>query len=152
MRKKMLSFLVVMTMVFSAAVIVINTEITKAGVTGTPGVTHSAFGIGTSNYKYSTEYQTVVVNTTGLNASTTYTLYKPRYNCSAADGQAQLFEWETIPVQMQNGEIARIVTDSTPTWDTRTFDSGIILDRAGMWILDSDTSHSGNNVNSYNLF
>jgi len=157
--RKLLATLVVIAMVASTLVVMNTIIFPNKMVAGavTPGVNN--WGNGTVNYVYApTTRVEVIVNTTGLEASTAYYLYKPFYNVSNSgtiDASSKL-EWSnnrayTINPDGTTGPQATFTTSLTPLNEEKSF-GNVYLDRAGMWLVDKDDTHDGNATSSYGAF
>lgn len=135
---KIIATLVVMTMLLSTLVVLKELNVVNEAVATTPGF--NAWGNATTKNLYymlgGDSGTSISFNTTGLQASTTYYLYKPRYNCTTASVAIQ-FEWDPDPVTRTSGPVVVFTTDADPTNKIVSLGS-IKLDRAGMWVFDED--------------
>jgi hypothetical protein len=149
---KIIATLVVLAMVLSTLVVLNKLNINVIGEAGaaTPGV--DDFGNATTDLVYSTATTgvAVTINTTGLTGLTVYRLYKPRYNCSTGSTPIK-FAWDTDPVVTVDGPLAGFTTDADPTNKAKSLGT-VVLDRAGIWILDSDTSHNASDRSTFGAF
>lgn len=138
---KMLSILIVLTMLATAFVIttmVVVPTVNAYPPTSTPFV--NDWGNATTELVYSTTATTVTINTTGLKANTPYYIYKPNYN--ETSGTPSDFSWDSTPVAV-GSNLVTFTTGANPTWGTATFVPDFPLDRAGMWVIDDNPSHDG---------
>jgi len=148
---KIIATLVVLTMVLSTLVVLNKLNIDVIGEAGavTPGV--DDFRNATTNLVYDPDNGVAIsINTTGLKSNTEYKLYKPRYNCSTGSAPEK-FMWDIDPVTTVSGPIAKFTTDAVPTNKVASLGT-VKVDRAGIWILDDDTSHDGNDRSSFGAF
>lgn len=147
---KILATLIVLAMLLST-IVVLNTiiEVKAYPPATTPGV--DDFGNATTDLYYDPDNgKSITINTTGMKANKDYYLYKPIYNCSGT-ALAAKFDWDDSPVQTTSGPLATFKTDADPTNKFKSLGS-VILDKAGMWILDDDASWSGNDITTFGSF
>ena len=146
---KIIATLVVLAMVLSTLVVLKQFNIVEEASAATPGF--DDFGNATTDLGYDPDNGvTISINTTGLKASTEYKLYKPRYNCSTGS-VPEKFMWDTDPVTTVTGPLAKFTTDAVPLNKVASLGS-VKLDRAGIWILDDDTSHNASSRSSFGAF
>lgn len=114
-----------------------------------PGV--NDFGSTINDLTYDSDnYVEVIINTTGMQASTDYHLYKPKYNCTDSS-EANLFQWENDVVRDEDNNVATFTTDADPTFKSKSL-GYILLDRAGIWIVDDNNDHQGDDSSTFDAF
>lgn len=138
---KMLSILIVFAMLATAFVITTTLVPTTVKAT-TPGI--DAWGKEVADLKYTTTEDYVTINTSGLTPNTDYKLYKPVYASGNASEPVQ-FYWEANAVR--NSQSLEVIFNSSGS--TATSNVKFALDRAGMWVLDTDSTHDGSNASNF---
>jgi hypothetical protein len=137
---KIIATLVVMTMLLSMPVVFNQLEMNT--VAATRGV--DIWGNATTDLYYmqgGDSGTTINFNTSALAGSTTYYLFKPRYNCSTA-AIPENFEWDPDPATRVTGPIVTFETAADPV--NKIVNLGAIkLDRAGIWMIGTDSTTYG---------
>jgi len=125
-------------MLLSTLVVLKQLNVVNEAVAATPGV--DTWGNATTENLYymlgGDAGTTINFNVSGLQALTTYYLFKPLYNCTTASA-AEQFEWDSNPVTKASGPVVTFTTDADPTNDIVNLGK-IKLDRAGIWVIDED--------------
>lgn len=153
--KKILATLIVLSMVLSAMVVLnkLNINIVKQASATTPGI--DDFGSATTDLTYmenGNDGVLIKINTTGLVANTDYFLYKPSYNnTGTGDRNAWLTEW-IDQTETTLGQAAKIHTGATTLNEEVSMNGKVVLDRAGLWILDDDGDINGSDASTWGTF
>lgn len=133
---------------FIVAAIILSTIIQLNMVTGasaaTPGV--NEWGDATMNLEYGVSYASVYINSSAWAGTPPFYLYYPTYRSGGTGGNANTFTWDG-PYKV-SGYNVRVTSKA----NSALLDTGgvpIAFNRSGMYIFDADSSHSGNNPNTY---
>jgi hypothetical protein len=142
--KKIMSTLVVLTMVLSTLVVLDQLNVIKNASAATPGLT--AWGDATTDIVYGVSYSNVYVNSSAWAGTAPFYLYYPTYRSGGTGGNANEFTWDgPYVVSGYNCQV-------TGKADSQIIDDGgvpISFNRSGMWIFDHDGTHAGDDTGSY---
>ncbi|PNX49549.1 MAG: hypothetical protein BV458_14375, partial [Thermoplasmata archaeon M9B2D] len=136
---KIIATLVVLTMVLSTLVVLNQLDVIKEA-SAQPG--YDDYGHATTDLYYMQGGDSGVAisfYTIDLTPGLTYFLYKPLYNCTTASIPEE-FKWDPNPVTKVNG---LVVTFVAPDPADNVSLGTIKLDRAGIWMIGTDSSTFG---------
>jgi hypothetical protein len=138
--KKILTAFIAVALVASVFVLTTDKETTVTAypgwAAGTPGV--ELFGNATTNLVYDSD--TTVrprIDTDHFPAPGDYFLYKPNYNCSSTGLRPaeELLWYEQV---LRTDTSTPVILNVTAAGGNKLLSGPIILDRAGMWVFDTD--------------
>ncbi len=147
---KIIATMVVLAMVLSTLVVLNVNFVENASAKApirvfTPGV--SAWGNATTDLQYGISYSSVAINTSKWSGTGPFFLYYPIYRSGGTGGNANEFTWAG-PYQV-SGYSARVATAGINSATLDTSGAAITFNRSGMWIFDSDGTHTGTSNSSY---
>jgi hypothetical protein len=142
--KKIMSTLVVLTMVLSTLVVLNQLNIIKEASAYTPGV--DSWGNATTNLEYGVSYSAVYVNSSKWSGAGPFYLYYPTYRSGGTGGNANEFTWDG-PYQV--GGFSAQVTEIGNSKVIYTGGVSMSFNRSGMWIFDENSIHRGDTPSSY---
>jgi hypothetical protein len=152
---KILAVLIVLAML-TTVFVVINRETVTAGKRigqghgYAPGYNYWGNASNTKTLVYSPTVDTVItINTTGLATQTDYFLFKPWYNNSGSG--PSVLGWYSENDMIYKGSYIKLRTGDTTLWQTADFPP-VVLDRSGLWLIDTDETHNMNDETSFASF